>query len=235
MHNVLAILIPVTIITFILGMISPAILNKLIKNEQKHLNRKRILLYFGGSIIILGFLAAVADPKTEVASKNDNAQTDQPAQSNSNAQQANNTVKAEPEKTTISYKITQTVTGKRYDGGIIYYVVIDPVDLSSEAFKNNIKDLTNKITKEKGGKISIEFFDSEVTSDVHYKEYVEMSLTPQETKDAQADMGIHYVASFSGELESGIYKNSLMFFPGTFKSNQTVGKYVDTIEYNPSK
>lgn len=235
MHNVLAVLIPVTIITFILGMISPAILNKLIKNEEKHLNRKRILLYFGGLIIVLGFLAVATDPKTEVASKNENAQTDQPAQSNNVTKQANDTVKAEPEKTTISYKTTQTLPGKRYDGGIIYYVVIDPVDLTSDTFKNNIKDLVNKITKEKGGKISIEFFDSETTSGVHYKEYVEMSLSPQEIKDAQADISIHYIASFSGELETGIYNNSLMFFPGAFKDNKTVGKYVDTIEYNPGK
>jgi hypothetical protein len=43
----------------------------------------------------------------------------------------------------------------------------------------------------------------------------------------------HYVAAYSGQLETGIYANSLMFFPAAFTSNDQVGNYVETVEFNP--
>lgn len=130
------------------------------------------------------------------------------------------------------YEIVHEVSGKRYDGGKIYYVLIDPVKLSSTSFKDDVKIIINNITKEKGAKISVNIYDKKTALESSYDE---ASYQKVPTQKENAEDEIHNVAIFSGELKTNIYPNTLSFFPATFTDNKTVGKYVETIEFNPSQ
>lgn len=58
----------------------------------------------------------------------------------------------------IEYEIICTLKD-RYDGDITYHVLIDPIDLSSNDFKDDIKEIIRRAVGERGRKISIEIFD----------------------------------------------------------------------------
>lgn len=134
-----------------------------------------------------------------------------------------------------SYEVIYELPDKRYDGGISYYVLIEKVNLKDDAFKNDIKSMINQIVKEKGKKISIDFVDERSILDLEYKShYGSNTLGRILTKSEMAQLGLHLIATYSGNLETDIYLNSLSFFPATFKDNATVGKYVETIEFNPT-
>lgn len=136
---------------------------------------------------------------------------------------------------TPKYQIVYELSNKRYDGGKNYYVLIDPVDLSSDSFKNDIKTIAKKIVTEKGKKISIEIHDKKTTLDLSYKQYGDMSLGRVLNQSELDERAIHLIADFSGDLETNIYLNSLSFFPGAFEDNTKVGKYLETIEFDASK
>ena len=130
------------------------------------------------------------------------------------------------------YEIVHEVSGKRYDGGKIYYILIDPVKLSDASFKDDIKVIINNIVKEKGTKISVNIYDKKAALESSYDE---ASYQKIPTQKENVEDEIHNVAIFSGELKTNIYPNTLSFFPATFTDNKTVGKYVETIEFNPSQ
>lgn len=115
-----------------------------------------------------------------------------------------------------------------------YFVLIDEVDLSNDKFKEDIKNLINKIVTEKGAKISIDILDNKSALDLFYKShYGANTLGRILNKSELAQLERHSIASFSGELEIDIYPNSLYFFPSASTSTAKVGKYVEIIEYNP--
>lgn len=123
---------------------------------------------------------------------------------------------------------------KRYDGGTSYYILIDPVDLTNTGFMDDVKYIINKFVNEYGGKISIEIFDDRNVLELQYKLYGDLSLGRPLTNNEYQHAAIHYIAGFSGELETGLYLNSLYFFPSADSTNTPeVGKYITTIEYNP--
>ena len=130
------------------------------------------------------------------------------------------------------YEIIHEVSGKRYDGAKIYYVLIDPVKLSDASFKDDVKAIINNITKEKGAKISVIIYDKKSSLESSYDEASYQKIPTQKEK---TEGEIHNVAIFSGELKTDIYLNTLSFFPATFRDNKTVGKYLETIEFNPSQ
>lgn len=136
---------------------------------------------------------------------------------------------------TPKYQIMYELLNKRYDGGKNYYVLIDPVDLSSDSFKNDIKNIAKKIVTEKGNKISIEIHDKKTTLDLSYKQYGDMSLGRVLNQSELDERAIHLIADFSGNLETNIYLNSLSFFPGAFEDNTKIGRYLETIEFDASK
>lgn len=135
----------------------------------------------------------------------------------------------------LDYQIVYEVSHKRYDGGKNFYVLVDKIDLSSANFKHDIKKMVDDIVKKKGGKISIDFANNKAALDLIYKLYGTNSLGRTLTKTEMGEVGESLVAGFSGQLETGFYLNTLYFFPGAFKNNPNVGKYVETIEYNPNK
>lgn len=151
-----------------------------------------------------------------------------------------NKKEAETEKTgkednikTIDYKIIHAIDNKRFDGGKNYYLLIDPIDLKTNKFMDEVKLIVDKMVRQNGKKISIEIHDNEKSLDLSYSQYGDMSLGRPLTKSEIDLEGIHFIAAFDGDLSTGSYLNSIMFFPGTFTDNKLVGKYVSTIEYNP--
>ena len=131
-----------------------------------------------------------------------------------------------------NYQIVYSIE-KRYDGGISYYVLLDPVDLNNPTFIDNVKYITNKLVSEKGKKTSIEFFDDKNALELSYKQYGDLSLGRTLTENENSWQGIHYIAGYSGELETDLYLNTLYLFPSASSDHPQVGKYVSIMEYNP--
>lgn len=134
----------------------------------------------------------------------------------------------------IKYEILKEVI-IRYDKATSYFVLIDEVNLSNDKFKEEIKNLINKIVTEKGTKVSIEILDNKNALELMYKShYGANTLGRILNKSELAQLEIHSIASFSGELETDMYLNTLYFFPSASKNSQKVGKYSEIVEYNPT-
>ncbi|MBS8265678.1 hypothetical protein DYI25_14725 [Mesobacillus boroniphilus] len=131
-----------------------------------------------------------------------------------------------------NYQIIHSID-KRYDGGTSYYVLIDPVKLNNTGFMDDVKNIINKFVKDYGRKISIEIFDDREVLELEYKLFGDLSLDRPLTENEYQQKAIHYIAGFSGELETGLYLNSLYFFPSADSGTPEVGNYVKTMEFNP--
>lgn len=133
----------------------------------------------------------------------------------------------------LDYKIIYELSGKRYDGGKNFYVLVNKVDLNTADFKNDIEKMIDEIVKIKGDKISIDFVNNKEILDLIYKShYGNNTLGRILTKTEIDKIGQSLIAQFSGQLKTDIYFNTLSFFPGAFTDNPKVGKYIETIEYN---
>ena len=89
--------------------------------------------------------------------------------------------------------------------------------------------------KKNGSKISIDFADDKTVLDLYYKShYGANTLGRILTKNEMEQVGLHIVSTFSGELTTNLYKNQLDFFPASSSDNAKVGKYVESIEFNPN-
>jgi len=142
----------------------------------------------------------------------------------------------------IKYEIIHTLN-LRLDDTITYYVLIDPIDLSNDSFKEDIKEIIRKIVEEKGEKIDIEIFDKRSSLENGYKngEYDAMAdlekLEEWEnwfTDEIINDLAIHSIATYDGELDTGLYYNTLWYFIySDYVENTIVDKYAETIEFNP--
>jgi len=234
MDNLFLLLFLVSLIALIVGLIKPTLFSRFIKGD---LTRKKIGLIFGIATFVFFVLFGVTidSSKTEKATTN-NQQSEQVAeQKNENQQQTPTTEQPVKEEKNLKYQIIYELANERYDGGKNYYVLIDPVDLSSDSFKTDIKVMAKKIVAEKGKKISIELHDSRESLNISYKQYGDQSLGRPTTVEENKIKEKHFIAAYAGELETGIYPNSLMFFPGAFKDSPEVGKYVETIEFDASK
>ena len=145
----------------------------------------------------------------------------------------------------INYEIIRTLMNIRLDGGITYYVLIDPIDLSDDTFKDNIKKIIRKVVEEKGKKISIEIFDKRSSLENGYKDGKFDAMADLEkleewenwfTDEIINDLAIHSIATYDGELENWLFFNTLCFFMySDYIESTVVDKYVENIEFNPSE
>ncbi|HEX2951373.1 MAG TPA: hypothetical protein VHV83_17655 [Armatimonadota bacterium] len=132
------------------------------------------------------------------------------------------------------YRIVYTVPNKRFDNGDEYYVLINPVNLSNTNFKNTVKAVVRDVVRLKGKKVTIEIHDNMATLTLKYKQYGDMSLNRVRTKAEDAQVSQHEIATFSGDNpNNGIGLNELDFFPNAFTTTTRVGKFVDSVEFNP--
>jgi len=78
---------------------------------------------------------------------------------------------AQKEEPLIKYEIQEDLTTViRYDKAPSYFVLIDKINLKNDSFVNEIERVINKIVSEKGGKITIDFFDNKKALDLILQE-----------------------------------------------------------------
>jgi hypothetical protein len=202
------------------------------QNSQKKTYDKKIWIVLGifliAIIVVIGSLSKKDEeqPKQEQSIAPKTEQKKEPIQE---AKETNNKVQELP-----NYEIAYELKNKRYDGGVNYYVSVPSINLSNDNFKNDIKTIVKQIVKDKGSKISIDFVDNKEVLDLEYKShYGANTLGRILSKEETDKIGLHLIATFDGNMQTGIYPNTLMFFPATSKDNSKAGKYLETIEFNP--
>ncbi len=201
----------------------------------------KIAVTFVVAIVMLPIMTAIV-----------NTDVEQPANNKPNSEtktQQNAETKKEELVVIPKYEIVKT----KYNVGIAkneqYYVLINPVDLSNDAFKTQIKAIFTDLAK-KAGKPE---FGAHIYTD---KEVLEYSYDPQlpypdgfSATQEQIQANVAYVKSMGSKSETtliAIYNGGVVFgearaskedeayvilwFPSTFTTHPTVGKYIDSNE-----
>jgi hypothetical protein len=133
----------------------------------------------------------------------------------------------------IKYNIIYTIDNARFDGGTRYYLLIKPIDLSNDNFKDGIKGIVIRFVKKHGNKVSLNIYDKLETLKNDYKDS-ETFNTPQSTDpEFLKDLDLHLIAYYDGDLSTGPYLNTLWFFPTNYYENQSIEKYMEILEFNP--
>lgn len=126
-----------------------------------------------------------------------------------------------------NYEIVKKTDQARKDKGLTFYVIVRPVDLSSDTFVVPIKNLVKQMVKEKikSEKITIEIFDSLNALDLYVTD-----------STSKAPLLItHHIARYVGDSSEEIYPNTLYFFPNSGKEDKSpAGKYFDIIDFDPA-
>ena len=142
---------------------------------------------------------------------------------------------AQKEEPLIKYEIQEDLTTViRYDKAPSYFVLIDKVNLKNDSFVTEIERVINKIISEKGGKITIDFFDDKKALELYYNSNYGINIGKLLNKSENNLLAQHSIASFSGENSADMHYNTLYIFPSASKDNPNVGKYVKTKEFNPN-
>jgi hypothetical protein len=119
----------------------------------------------------------------------------------------------------------------RFDEANSYLVLIPAVDLSSSEFKTNIEEVLSSLaSKAKTKKFSARIFDNNEALNYYLSSVVKKGAM---NKSGEKSLEAHLVAVYTGELSTNWAKYTLDFFPSAFTENSKVGKYVDTIEFEP--
>lgn len=130
----------------------------------------------------------------------------------------------------LKYSIIYEASGIRNDGGKCYFVFIKPPNLQNDSFKNDIRQAIREIAGQKGGKITIYFFDDQVLLDEYYN--CVLKQVPKSLSKLEAS---HHLATFSGQYQIGSFINYIYFFPGLTLGNfePVVGEYVEWQVFDP--
>lgn len=246
MDNLFLPLFLASFVCLIVGLVKPTVFSRFIKGE---ITRKKIGLIFGIVTVVFFVLFGAktntgSEKKTSQNSSTTQTESKQPTpeeqvektEVETKTQEETQEPKSEPSKAEEKipkYQIAYELSDKRYDGGKNYYVLIDPIDLSNDSFKNDMKIIVKKIVAEKGNKISVDILDDKNTLDLFYKSHYGTNQLGRILNQTEVNqVGDHLIAAYSGELNTGLYLNTLDFFPGTFKDNPKVGMYIESMEYN---
>ena len=232
MENYFLVLMLIALVCLVAGLIHPSNFQKLF---GKIPSRKLVSLVFGG-IVIAAFVTFGLLSDTPSSSYNTTTTPkieEKKVETTADKKEETKTEALKSEPDVPQYEIVYTVTNKRFDGGINYYVLIPSINLSNAKFKDDIKEIVRDIVKQKGGKISVDIFDDREALNIMYHQYGDMTLNRTRTTAEDALVAQHSIASFSGELSTDFYSNTLHFFISAESSTPKVGKYVETIEFNP--
>jgi hypothetical protein len=145
------------------------------------------------------------------------------------------TASAGPQKTNAPTP-NYSVIGKsdwRRDGQPIYYAVMDPVDLSDDGFKQNVKLVTQALAKSKGdANFSAHIFDDVAVARDAFASDPGGSGPPLDQTKAALDLrGQHLVAIYSGGLDASLYLYEIDWYPAAFTQTANIGKYVGSEEW----
>jgi hypothetical protein len=145
------------------------------------------------------------------------------------------TTTTSPPPATPQYSVIGRST-KRYDGQPIYYVLIDPVNLGNDAFKQDVKLVLQAVAKTKGDPdFSARIFDDEAVAKETFSHDTNPPPLedPDEIRAATDRRGQHLVAIYSGGLKTLLYPYEIDWYPAAFTDTPNVGQYVDTEQWKP--
>jgi hypothetical protein len=132
----------------------------------------------------------------------------------------------------VQYSIIHEASGIRKDDGKCYFVLLTPPDFQNENFKNDIKQAVRVIAGEKGGKITLYFFDDRKLLEEYYHAVIQQIPKSLGKKEVR-----HHIATFSGQYQVGSFYNYIYFFPGLTLTNfdPSIGKYIEWEIFDPAK
>ena len=133
---------------------------------------------------------------------------------------------------------------RRKDGNPNYFVVIAPVDLSNDSFKQDVKLVVQSIantttnTTISGPDFSARIFDDEAVAKAYLEEETDPSSSSGRTRDEMRayldERGQHLVATYQGGLkEFGGWPYHISWYPGAFPDTPNVGPYVGSEQWKP--
>jgi hypothetical protein len=130
--------------------------------------------------------------------------------------------------TNVNYSI-QEEADIRYDDATTYYVLIDPIDYSTD-FKGEVKDIISEVSCDHAPKLSIVVFDDGDALQEYYRydKYL-INLSDEDNKLIET----HFVASYDAYLTTWPNNHYLMWFPSVFTDHPVVGEFVETEEFRP--
>ncbi len=134
-----------------------------------------------------------------------------------------------------AYEVVYTLTKKRLDGGKTLYVLIDPVDISNANFEDDLKLLVKGLVGQYGPSISIEIHDDPNSLRASYARFGDKSARLPLTAEEGTNEALHFVAAFNGNLNTGMYLNTLQFYSAATPDTPLVGQYTEDIEFNPAQ
>ena len=140
---------------------------------------------------------------------------------------------ATPQYSVVGKSIMSTM---RYDGEPIYYVVMDPVNLTNDGFKENVKLIVHALAKTEGDPdFSARVFDNRAIAAETFSRVSDppLSQEPDEIRAAEESEGQHLVAIYSGGLATTPDPYVLMWYPDAVTGTPNVGHYVDSEQWKP--
>lgn len=138
-----------------------------------------------------------------------------------------------PQQPTPKYEII----GKRIvrsDNAPYYYVAIEPVDLSNDTFKQNVKLVLDSLAKTDGGpNFSVEIYDDkDIANTAYYSDTHPLQLPLDELKAFWDQQEQHLVANYVGGWDINYAHSStaddaytITWFPSAGSPHPVVGKY----------
>jgi hypothetical protein len=212
-----------------------------LKDPKMAKTRKEKIL-IGASLFITFVLVVGAftpDDKTPAEEK-----TQSPP---SQATQKKDIKQVEQKKTVPAYEIIETAND-RFDGKPTYRILIDPVDLTNDTFKEDVRRVTVDLVEKNGQKISVDIFDSKDAYEALVeKTDVNRGCVRDDSGNLVSDtnavkaclegltarMETHYIAFYEGYLEGAATDHWLSYFPSASKDHATVGGFVGNDDFNP--
>lgn len=142
---------------------------------------------------------------------------------------------------TPKYEILSAPTNERFDKKPTDYVVIDPVDLNNDGFKQNVKLILRDMTKGRNGpNFSANFFDDEAVAKAEISKRKSPSGLTKNALDALYDQDEqHFVARYTGginyEAEASTANDAynIYWYPITSATSPKAGKYVGSEQWKP--
>lgn len=139
----------------------------------------------------------------------------------------------QPPAPTPQYSVVGQTSWRR-DGQPRYHVVIDPVDLTTDGFKQNVKLMTAASAQTKGDNdFTVRIFDDEGIATESYRTDPGGSDPSAGTKEFLALKRQHLVAIYGGGLPAALCPYELGWYPTAFTSTPNVDMYVGNEEWKP--
>ena len=148
---------------------------------------------------------------------------------------------AAPETTSVTARATTTaapappnysIVGQatRDDGKPVYYVLVDPVNLSSDAFRRDVQRVLEALATTTGGPdFSASVFDDRTLAADDFAHRADpLAAQPVQERRAQ-----HLVATYAGGLTANLYPYELDWYPAALSSTPRVGPHIGAEQWEP--